>query len=115
MTFQTVKLKMGRAGAGLARGKGEKNSEESPRCRETSMSGGRATVGLGGKGEKNSEESQRCHETCIFLLNNIDLKFIHRFKVCLFERKYLFSRFEIRLNIDLSFVFSQRSRPADLR
>ena len=76
---------------------------------------GRETVGLGGKGEKNSEQSQRRHETCIFLLKNIDLKFIHRFKVCLFERKYLFSRFDIRLNIDLSFVFSRRSSTADLR
>ena len=28
-----------------------------------SISGARARVGLGGKGEKNSEESPRCHET----------------------------------------------------
>ena len=68
MTFRSVKLKMGRAGAGLARGKGEKNSEESPRCRETSMSGCGATVGLGGKGEKSPKSRPAAMKLASFCL-----------------------------------------------
>ena len=62
------------------------------KLRSVKLKLGRTAAGLGCKGEKNSGKWPLCHETCIFLLkrSSIDLKFIHRLKLCIFARKYRF-------------------------